>query len=567
MQLSQAVSAAAVVLATALALDGSASRAATSQNAAPQQNATTSAPPEKAPAVAKPATQRPTSTAPKPASPKSISEFLSSQSPAPAKPATAPATQAEPAAKPPAAPFETRARATIDLAAVQLRPADEALILKTLEDAPSHGFRRNEFASADLGQRLASEDTNVRTAAERDLKAGLLRYARAQHGQRIPVDSFQKNWGVRPDPWSPDRSFAAAVAEDRLAAWIDDLPPPYPGYQSLRKALDVYRDIAARGGWDLISAGPTLKMASTGPRVLALRARLAMEDPQLAASNTPELYEAGLAEAVMRYQLRNGLNPTGSVDRLTMAALNQTVGQRVSQIIANLERWRWVDRDMPATRIEVNIAAAGMTVYRDNRPVLSMRAVAGRPTDQTPMLESQVESIVLNPPWNVPSSIATKELWPKERKHPGYLESHGFKTINDGSGGVRLQQKAGPSALGKLKFDFPNPFGVYLHDTPSHSTFATDSRAVSHGCVRLQHPSDLAKLLLQEDPEWTPETLDESIATGDTKRVRLQTPMPVVILYWTAYVAGGQVSFRPDIYDWDHDLLGLIDASRSPPAA
>jgi murein L,D-transpeptidase YcbB/YkuD len=468
---------------------------------------------------------------------------------------------------PPPPPFSVRARPVIDLSTIALRPSDQALILKTLDEAPSHGFTRNAFSAPDLAQQLQSEDPEVRTKADRELKVALIRYARAQHGQRVAPDSFLKDWGVRPAPWTPDRSFAAAVAQDRLAAWIDDLAPPYQGYAALRGALATYRDIAARGGLDKIAPGPILAPGATGARVTALRARLLVEDAQIAPAANPETYDADLTEAVRRYQLRNGLNNTGVVDVRTLAALNTPVEQRVMQIIANLERWRWIDRDMPATRIEVNIAAAGMTVFNNNYPGLAMRAVAGRPKDPSPMLQSRIDSIVINPPWNVPYAIAKREYWPKEKAHPGYLEAHGFRILPDGpNGGIRLQQAAGPSALGKLKFDFANPYGVYLHDTPTHSTFAAQSRAQSHGCIRLQNPTALAELLLSDMPEWTPQALQAAIESGETKRVRLQTPMDVVILYWTAYVGKGQVGFRQDVYGWDQALIQLIDAAEGPSA-
>ena len=472
--------------------------------------------------------------------------------------------RAAPTPPPPPPSFEARSRPVMDLSPIALRPADEALILKTLDEAPTHGFRRQEFSAPDLAERLGAEDPSVRAPAVRELKVAILRYARAQRGQRIALQSFPKNWGVRPEPWNPERSFATAVAEDRLASWIEALPPKYQGYQSLRGALQTYRDIATKGGWERVTSGPPLQVGSTGERVLQLRARLAVEDAALPGTSTPEKFDDGLAEALRRYQLRNGLNPTMVVDRLTLNALNQPVGQRIMQILANLERWRWINRDMPATRIEVNIAAAGMTMFTNNYPGLSMRAVAGRPTDQSPMLESRIDSIVINPPWNVPYAIAQKEYWPKERKHPGYLEKHGFRVIPDGANGFRLQQNSEQSALGKLKFDFPNGYGVYLHDTPTHSTFATDSRAQSHGCIRLQNPLELARTLMADMPDWPLESIQAQIDAGDTKRVRLQTPIAVVILYWTAYVGRGQVGFRPDIYSWDKTLLELLDNARNP---
>jgi murein L,D-transpeptidase YcbB/YkuD len=203
-----------------------------------------------------------------------------------------------------------------------------------------------------------------------------------------------------------------------------------------------------------------------------------------------------------------------------------------------------------------------MAVYEDNRPVLAMKAVSGRPDDATPMLHSVVESIVLNPAWHVPSSIATKELFPKARSNPGYFARNDIVVIRDEGGGVRLVQKAGPkSALGHFKFDFANPFGVYLHDTPAQSGFARTSRLASHGCVRLEHPEALADLLLQGDVDWPPDRVDQIVHGDETLRVPLPRPIPVFILYWTAFGDGaGGVQFRNDAYDWDRKLLNLISA-------
>jgi murein L,D-transpeptidase YcbB/YkuD len=173
-----------------------------------------------------------------------------------------------------------------------------------------------------------------------------------------------------------------------------------------------------------------------------------------------------------------------------------------------------------------------------------------------------IHSIVLNPPWNVPSSIAAKELWPKEKASPGYLRRNDFIVIPTGDGGSRLQQKAGPkAALGKLKFDFANPYGVYLHDTPSRARFDSFSRLASHGCVRLQKPTELAKALMEDDPLWTPEKIDETLASGDTVRAKLPQQIAVFLLYWTAYVTpDGQVNFRQDPYGWDRELVQRIAA-------
>jgi murein L,D-transpeptidase YcbB/YkuD len=480
------------------------------------------------------------------------------------------AMAAQPTAKPmpQAAPPSMAAPAAV-APAVVLRPDQVALLERTLAESETHGFKRGEFSAKEADVLLQSRDPGQRQQGQALLTSAILRYAAAVHSGRLPVGDFLHEWGMRPAAYDPGPDFSAAVAQDRLGPWLDSLPPPYTGYQALRGGLAVYRDIAAKGGWQPIPEGPELKVGMTDPRVLALRARLAAEDPVVAAvAEGGPTFDAALAQAVMRAQKRYGLEPTGTVGKSTLINLNQPVGQRILQIIANMERWRWLPPQLPADRIQVNIAAAVLSVFHQDTPTLSMRAVTGRPGDETPMLYSQVQSIVFNPPWNVPSTIATKELWPKERAHPGYFKANDFVVIPTGEGTNRLQQKAGPkAALGLIKFDFPNPYGVYLHDTPSRAKFESFSRLASHGCVRLQRPLVLAKAVLASNADWSPEAIDSTIASGKTVRAQLDQPISVFLFYWTAYVApDGQVDFRNDPYDWDHMLMQRIDAVRSAQA-
>ncbi len=402
----------------------------------------------------------------------------------------------------------------------------------------------------------AAESPSATPPSNDALVAAALDHARAVHAGRLALTDFQGDWGLRPAAYDPMPGFADAVRGDRLAAWIASLPPPYAGYDGLLKGLSVYRGIESAGGWSAIAAGPDLTVGSSGIRVAALRQRLALEDKGVVA--TGEAFDDDLAEAVRRAQRRYGLNPSGVVSTQTLAALNVSAPDRVRQIMANLERWRWLPKELPKDRIQVNIAAAVLTVFDGDRPVQSMRAVTGRPGDETPMLSSIIHSIVINPPWNVPTSIATRELWPKERKNPGYLKRAGFKVID----GTRLQQAAGnQSALGRFKFDFENPYSVYLHDTPSRAKFASFSRLASHGCVRLEKPADLANLLLKGDPAWAPDAVAATVAKGDTVRVPLARPVAVYLLYWTAFASGnGQMNFRADPYGWDGKLATKIEA-------
>jgi murein L,D-transpeptidase YcbB/YkuD len=429
-----------------------------------------------------------------------------------------------------------------------LSPRQLAIAAQILNAADTHGLPRQRVSAADPPDQLA---------------AALLRYARAVRVGRLAPGDFLKEWGVRPPPYDPRPDYIAAVAADQLEPWLDSLPPPYAGYNGLRRGLAAYRAIAAKGGWDPIPAGPALGLGAKGSRVASLRARLAAEDASVDAAGPAEI-DADLQQAITRAQRRFGLKPDGVLTPETLAALNQPVGERVLQIIANLERWRWLPPTMPATRLQVNSGAAIVTLFQDDAPVLSMKAVSGRPGDETPMLISKIHSIVLNPPWNVPSTIAEKELWPKG---PGYLQRNGFVVIHTDDGGTRLQQKAGAkSALGRYKFDFDNPYGVYLHDTPTQSTFARYGRQASHGCVRLEKPKPLAEALLAGVPNWTPDAIAAAVASGQTQRVRLPQAVPVFIFYWTAFAApDGSMNFRADPYNWDRLLLQRIGVLAAPP--
>lgn len=408
-------------------------------------------------------------------------------------------------------------------------------------------------------------DAPLAVPQDRDgLVRAALDHARAVHSGRLAEGDFQRDWAMRPVAWDPLPGFRDAVARDRLAAWVRSLPPPYAGYDALAAGLARYRAIAAAGGWSPVAAGPDLVFGATSPRVLALRARLAAEDPQVATTGTR--FDAALLDALRRAQRRYGLNPTGTLGVQTVAALAVPVEARIRQIKANMERWRWLPPELERNRVQVNIAAAVLTLFDGDAPVMSMKAVTGRPGDETPMLTSRIHSVVLNPPWNVPTGIAQRELWPKEKASPGYLARNGFRVIDTGDGGKRLQQSSERSALGKYKFDFDNPFAVYLHDTPAQAGFARFDRLASHGCVRLEKPGELARQLLGTSPDWPPTTVDSTVAAGKTVRAKLADPVAVYLLYWTAFAgANGQVGFRDDPYKWDGTLAAKI-AARSAAA-
>lgn len=467
----------------------------------------------------------------------------------------------------PGTPMARPATAPSPGAPITLTPLQADLLRQALAESDRHGFEPGEFAPNGPG------DAALIDAA--------IRYARAVRTGRLALSGFRDDWGIRPQPYDARAGLARAVYDNQVDAWLRSLPPDYPGYEALQQGLVTYRTIRERGGWQSLPEGPDLKIGSTGPAVEVLRARLAVEDPDTPAqvartqpvAPTPPgaapapapvpavrpgepLYDEALAEAVKRAQKRMGLEPSGVVGTATRAALNIPVQRRIDQIVANMERWRWLPRTLPADRVQVNVAAGVLTLFKNDQPTLSMRAVTGRPNGgETPLLSSSIDSIVLNPPWNVPSSIARRELLPKGR---AYLASAGFRILPGGG----LQQAPGPrSALGLIKFDFQNPYSVYLHDTPSKGGFSRYTRLASHGCVRLEKPLALARAIMAGDPVWTPEAIDATIAGGKTTRAAVARPVAVFLLYWTAYVTpDGQVNFRQDPYGWDTLLIERIAA-------
>ena len=259
------------------------------------------------------------------------------------------------------------------------------------------------------------------------------------------------------------------------------------------------------------------------------------------------------------FQHAHGLPADGKLSAGTLAELNVDADERARQVAVNLERLRWLPRPMPADRVVVNAASAQLQLFRADRPVFATRVVVGQADKQTPEFQAAIESVLFNPPWNVPLSIATKEILPKLATDPDYLERHHM--VRRSGGGIQ-QLPGNGTALGQLKFEMPNRFDVYLHDTPMKMLFSRDNRNQSHGCVRVQNPRELAALLLQDGADG----IARSIALGGTNRRPLPQPVPVFITYQTAFLDdNGSIAFRRDVYQRDDEIWrGLIHVPQAP---
>jgi murein L,D-transpeptidase YcbB/YkuD len=302
----------------------------------------------------------------------------------------------------------------------------------------------------------------------------------------------------------------------------------------------AYADALARGAVPIEQRRHDDEALEPGPVdvVAALQAAIAAPDPGRALD---ALAPASPAYARLR-QAYAGYRTSGL--------------QREARLVAvNLERLRWLPRAMPADRVEVNAASAQLQLFRGSVPVFTTRVVVGEPDKQTPEMQAQIESILFNPPWYVPYSIAVKEILPRQRSDPGYLARHNMVL---GSGGSIMQRPGAGSSLGQLKFEMPNPFDVYLHDTPLKGLFARDDRRQSHGCVRVENPRELASLLLQEPVG----SVNEAISAGSTNREYLPTALPVFIVYQTVSVGpDGSVQFLADPYGRDQEIADQLGGS------
>jgi len=435
----------------------------------------------------------------------------------------------------------------------RLSPADEVVLLAALDRAVGQGFSPGEFDTRSVRALLASPGAEEQAQGEARLEAMAVAFAAAEHGERLSASRFPETWAIRPAAYDAAADLTRALAQHQLSAWLASLPPPDPRYSALASAYQRYAAIVAAGGWS--SLATPLRPGARGPAVRSLLQRLRVEDPTVAAGDA---YDDASAAAVARAQARYGLDESGVADAPTIAALDVPAPARLGQLAANLERLRWMDRSLPDYRVELNIAAQQLILFDEGRPLMQMRAIVGRPDRQTPSFSDAITAVVFNPPWNVPADIAAREIWPEARRDPGYFKREGF-VVRPGGG---VQQLPGPRcALGVIKFDLSNPFGVYMHDTPTKSLFSKNARLFSHGCMRLEHPLDLAKRVLAGDAAWPASRIDEVLDSGATIRATLPQPVPVYVVYWTAFIdAEGALEFRADPYRWDQRLLVMLPA-------
>ena len=406
-------------------------------------------------------------------------------------------------------------------------------------------------------------------------------------GKVDPVKlSTQWNYPTRPVRRSDARELLArALDTGRIVETFIEVRPQHVWYRRGREQLREYRRIAAAGGWPVLADGPTLKPGMSDPRVPVLRRRLEITgDTGWRASPNRSCSMRGLEQAVKHFQVRHGMTSDGTVGPGTRAAMNVPVNARIDQLRVNLERGRWVLHEIKGEFVLVDIAGFDVAYFRNDEPIWTSKVVIGRPYRETPVFKSEITYVVFNPTWTIPPGILAKDTLPAVKRDPGYLARHRIRVIDRNGREVspgsvdwsrysnsipyQLRQDPGPdNSLGLVKIMFPNPYLVYLHDSPAKSLYDRDERAFSSGCIRVAKPFELTELVLNDPAQWNAESMQAVIATGKTRTVNLAKPVPVLILYWTAQpTPDGQIVFRNDVYGRDAPTLAALDSDfRLPP--
>ncbi len=463
------------------------------------------------------------------------------------------------------------------------RKANAAALRAVLVGSASHGLDPAEYHVGEIDALWSSAAPEDRARLDLLLTDAFLRYATHLYEGRSRPRDVDPAWhieGKRLDAaaflsWVSDSTdFEAALA--RLA-------PPHPGYHRLCAALARYRGLAALGGWAAIDPGPTLHPGDRGLRVEALRRRLWQEGHLLEEAEDPFLFDAALEAAVRRFQRLHTLEDDGLVGAATLAALNVPVAQRIEQIRLNLERWRWLPRDLGPRYLLVNMAGFELEGYAGGERRLAMRVIIGRPFRSTPAFSGRLTHVVFNPYWNVPRRIAEEDLVPAQLRDPDYLAARGIRVLEGWRPDAReldparidwaslsgrrfpyrLRQDPGPrNSLGRVKFILPNPFAIYLHDTPARHLFRRTVRSFSSGCIRVEAPERLLGFLFEGVPGWDGARIRALLEGGETVTERLSEPLPVYLVYLTAWVDGeGALHFADDIYARDAALAARLPNS------
>lgn len=456
-------------------------------------------------------------------------------------------------------------------------------LMRAVVAVEADGLAPYDYVSPDVGALFDAANPADRARLEAALSWAYVRLVSDLASGRTVPNEVDPELFVHPHEVDPAAALAAALSTDDMEPLVATYAPQSDEYGKLKAALAALRAKRQEPAWPKMSSGPILRPGDQGARVAELQDVLAARGYVVASYG--DVYDPLIDAAVTSFQTKHGLKPDGHFGPITNAALNTSVEQRIEQIKLNMERQRWMPSHLGARYALVNLADFRLEVVFHDEIVYETRVVVGTTAHRTPVFSDRMTYLEINPYWNIPPSIAREEILPQLRKDPAAVRDRGIRVFSSWAANAteldpmiidwslisgrgfpfKLRQDPGDgNALGRVKFMFPNKFNIYLHDTPSKSLFNRTMRAFSHGCIRVEDPFRLAKLLLSEDDRWTPERFEETLALGDRRVVNLPHPINVHLTYLTAWVDdAGEMQFRPDIYGRDKQLADALDASRA----
>lgn len=457
-----------------------------------------------------------------------------------------------------------------------------AELAAALDAGPAQALPRARYGAADFAAPLAAPEPGA--MAEREVAAtrAYLRFATDLSKGIVAPSAISEEITRKPVAPAP-AALLATLDGGTVAEALRELEPQDPDYRRLMAEKARLEELGRTGSWGAeVAEGPTLHPGDAGPRVGEIRARLARLGYLVPAGEEIATgFDGGLAEAVMQFQRDHGLNDDGVVGAMTLAALNAPVETRLAQIAVNLERLRWSNDAPEARYLLVNIPDFGVTLWQDGTPIWSSKVVVGKAhVTETPEFDGVVKTMVVNPTWHIPDSIAIRDYLPKLQRNPMVLKNQGidlmtrkgtvinpklvdFTQYTPENFPFRIKQRpSDDNALGEVKFLFPNQHSVYMHDTPHKEYFARDVRAYSNGCIRLEKPVELAHILLEGQSADPAATYAGLRASGKERGVTLEQTIPVHIVYRTVtFDADGTARYRPDVYGRDAKIFEALEAA------
>ncbi|MGB5677806.1 MAG: L,D-transpeptidase family protein [Gammaproteobacteria bacterium] len=454
-------------------------------------------------------------------------------------------------------------------------------LLQVIIHANDEGLEPSDYYLEAIRKYWNSTELGESVPLDLLLTAALYRYANDVYAGRFDSRKVDADWNIQNEPVDMRSLYAQVAGRKSIEQLLKQLPPKHAGYQLLKKQLRHYRELAQQGGWQRLPWGPVLERGMQHEQVVQLKRRLEMT-ADLVDHPFPEVdvYDQWLEQAVMRYQTRHGLEVDGKVGPQTRRSLNIAVSERLRQIRINMERWRWLQRDLGKRYLLVNMTGFELYVIENESVVLSMPVIIGKPYRATPTFSGLVSYMEYNPYWTIPLNLVFADIIPRQKGDPTYLEGKSIKlyrgwtkpreidpqTVDWSSLDKErfpywLRQEPGPkNALGRIKFIVSNPYEIYLHGTPDAHLFDRVVRTFSSGCIRVKDPVALAAFLLNDGSQQKQEEVLENIHLGTNQGVILPVAVPIYLVYLTAWVdQDGTMHFRKDIYQRDTRLNELFD--------